>query len=416
MALLIQRHRQSKKKSKSKIGPVAFLQPKFPAYQGREHSESDIKDAILDMEPWVQIDDFPTEEELVEHAAKDLAEGKVIAWFQGRSEFGQRALGSRSILADPRKKSLRRAINEKIKQREWYRPLAPSVLDEHVSEWFTDLGSGENASPFMSLTATGRKDKTSQVPAIYHVDDTARLQTVTAGDAPLYHRLISAFCRLTGVPMVLNTSLNRKGQPIVETPAQALETLMLSEGHIEHLYLGKHRLSIRPMPFATPSLSAVPSAVEVQAEPTEQDRNVFVRCAPLYLTEVTHSASVSGGTNPLKVRVQAGAASDSVTNEVGGQWKTLPSVLHLDILQLLQVQDQLLGVPERTVEHSYMPPDLTVGELLQALRAVVDSEGQHAPQKQLRWSELREAFLWLYTRCLISFEDPAADSDNGLLL
>ncbi len=99
-----------------------------------------------------------------------------------------------------------------------YRPLAPSVLDERAGDWFEGLSNGGNASPFMSITTNVRPEKCAEVPAVRHVDDSARLQTVSERDSPLYHRLISAFFRLTGVPMVLNTSFNRKGQPIVESP------------------------------------------------------------------------------------------------------------------------------------------------------------------------------------------------------
>lgn len=113
---------------------------------------------------------------LIEDAATSLDEGKVIAWFQGRSEFGQRALGSRSILADPRREEVRRFVNERVKQREWWRPLAPSVLEEQATAWF-DIKSG-NSSPYMSITSSVIEEYRALVPAICHIDDSARLQVI----------------------------------------------------------------------------------------------------------------------------------------------------------------------------------------------------------------------------------------------
>ena len=142
-------------------------------------------------------------------AIKEIELGGVVALYQGRSELGPRALGHRSILADPRKKGLVRFINEHVKKRESFRPFAPSVLAEYASEWFeTDKYNDENFSPFMSLTAIVKPQKRARIPAVTHVDGSSRLQTVTPQDEPLYHRLITKFYELTGVPMVLNTSFN----------------------------------------------------------------------------------------------------------------------------------------------------------------------------------------------------------------
>jgi carbamoyltransferase len=148
--------------------------------------------------------------------AAALAAGKVIGWYQGRSEFGPRALGNRSILADPRDPKMRDRINHEIKKREWFRPFAPIVLAERASEWF----DFDRASPFMLFTA--RVLNPELIPAVTHVDGSSRLQTVTAAANPLIHDLIARFDRLTGVPMLLNTSLNVGGEPLVETPDDAL--------------------------------------------------------------------------------------------------------------------------------------------------------------------------------------------------
>lgn len=148
--------------------------------------------------------------------ARLLADGKIVGFFQGRSEFGPRALGRRSILADPRNIEMVRILNDKVKHRQWFRPFAPAVLLEYVSQYF-DLDA---PSPYMLLVASVRKDKQSVVPGITHVDGTARIQTVAPGDDP-YRRVIEHFFHLTGVPLILNTSLNDHGEPITESPLDA---------------------------------------------------------------------------------------------------------------------------------------------------------------------------------------------------
>lgn len=155
-------------------------------------------------------------------AAKMIADGKLVAWYQGGSEFGPRALGNRSILGDPRQPQMRDHVNN-VKSREWFRPLAPSVLAEHQSEWF-EFG---HDLPFMVVCALARPERRAAIPAVVHVDGTSRIQSVRADRSPLYHQLVSEFHRRTGVPMVLNTSFNIKG-PIVETPAEAVATFATS--------------------------------------------------------------------------------------------------------------------------------------------------------------------------------------------
>ncbi len=157
-------------------------------------------------------------------AARLLAAGKVVGWFQGRAEIGPRALGNRSILADPRGADVRDIVNHRVKRREWFRPFAPSVLAEHGADWFADYVP----NPFMLLVQPVRADRRQLVPSVTHVDGTARLQTVTSAANPLYHRLISEFFGATGVPMVLNTSFNLRGEPIVHTPGQALDDYLKS--------------------------------------------------------------------------------------------------------------------------------------------------------------------------------------------
>src|SRR6266700_2937050 len=154
----------------------------------------------------------------IERAARLLATGAIVGWFDGASEVGPRALGHRSILADPRDPGMKDRLNARVKFREHFRPFAPSVLNEHALAWF-----GLDGSPFMLRACPVLRP---EVPAITHIDGTSRIQTVTAADNPAFYQLIGWFHRLTGVPLVLNTSLNTKGMPIDETPADALATLL----------------------------------------------------------------------------------------------------------------------------------------------------------------------------------------------
>jgi len=176
--------------------------------------------------------------------AEEVESGGVVAWYRSRSELGPRALGHRSILADPRKKGLVRFINEAVKSRESFRPFAPSVLAEEAADWF-DLGDNTpadgNVSPYMSMTAMVHENKRARIPAVTHVDGSSRLQTVTKEAEPIYHKFISKFFELTGVPMVLNTSFNTiPSEPIVEGPSDAIRSFLYSMGSIEMLVMGDY--------------------------------------------------------------------------------------------------------------------------------------------------------------------------------
>ena len=167
--------------------------------------------------------------------AAQIAGGRVIGWYQGRMEWGARALGNRSIVADPRRADMREIINTRIKFRERFRPFAPSLLEEALDEYFV----GAVPDPFMLQVYPVRPDKRAIVPAITHVDGSGRLQTVSLRSNPRYYRLISAFARLSGVPMLLNTSFN-ENEPIVLTPAQALDCFLRTS--MDVLVVGNHTL------------------------------------------------------------------------------------------------------------------------------------------------------------------------------
>lgn len=157
-------------------------------------------------------------------AAELLANGKILGWFQGRMEFGPRALGARSILADPRDPEMNAKVNNAVKFREWWRPFAPSMLAEAAHEYIESATD----SPFMILTAQVKPEKRSVIPSVTHVDGSARPQTVERDVNPLYWRLINEFGRRTGVPVIMNTSFNLRGEPIVCTPSDAVRTFFSS--------------------------------------------------------------------------------------------------------------------------------------------------------------------------------------------
>jgi carbamoyltransferase len=170
------------------------------------------------------IEQVSAETPLCQRTASAIAAGKVVGWFQGRMEWGPRALGNRSILCDPRRGDMKALLNAKIKRRESFRPFAPSVLEEAVHEWFEQ----DDAVPFMTQVFQIREDKRGAVPAVTHVDGSGRLQTVSRDTNPRYHGLIESFRKLTGIPMVLNTSFN-ENEPVVCEPKEALDCFLRTQ-------------------------------------------------------------------------------------------------------------------------------------------------------------------------------------------
>ncbi len=191
------------------------------AFYGKRYQPQEIEAAFANAE--MQFERL-TDEALVKKVAGDLQAGKIVGWFQGRFEMGPRALGNRSILADPRREDMKDTLNHKVKQREAFRPFAPAVLLEHASRWFHI----DQADPFMTTAPRVRADKTRLIPAVVHADDTARIQTVERKDNPRFYALIEEFERLTGVPIVLNTSFNRQ-EPIVASPGDAISCFLRTQ-------------------------------------------------------------------------------------------------------------------------------------------------------------------------------------------
>jgi carbamoyltransferase len=206
-------------------------------YWGPDLTEASIETALAARRD-VTAQRYDDVDELLSVAAERLAAGEVVAWAQGRLEFGPRALGNRSILGDPRDAKMRDHINELIKQREEFRPFAPAVVSESASEYFEIEEGKERYYPHMLFVAQTRPQYRDQLGAVTHVDGSARLQTVDKEENPRFWALLKQFEELTGLPVILNTSFNLKGQPIVKDPAVALETFVVS--NLDALVIGDY--------------------------------------------------------------------------------------------------------------------------------------------------------------------------------
>jgi carbamoyltransferase len=205
------------------------------AYWGKHYSDAEISSFLTENN--IQHRRFENDDELLDQTVGRLINGKVIGWYQGRFEWGPRALGNRSILADPRNPGMKDIVNSKIKFREPYRPFAPSVLAEKAEDYF-ELPDAVDRFParYMLYVTPVRPEQRKNLPAVTHEDGTARLQTVFRDENPRYYGLIERFGQATGVPVVLNTSFNLRGEPIVTTPANAFSTFSKSE--MDSLVLG----------------------------------------------------------------------------------------------------------------------------------------------------------------------------------
>ena len=212
---------------------------KHQAYTGSHFSNEQIEEYLKSRDIPFEIRQVP-DEKLFDLVSDALVDGAVVGWFQGRSEFGPRALGNRSIIVDPRRADAKDLLNEKIKRRESFRPFAPSIIKEYTAEYFEQVDD----VPFMEKVFRILPEKRKIIPAVTHVDGTGRLQTVEQKDAPRYHALISAFGKKTGVPVLLNTSFN-ENEPIVNTPEHALECFLRTS--MDLLVLENFVVSRRPL-------------------------------------------------------------------------------------------------------------------------------------------------------------------------
>jgi carbamoyltransferase len=200
------------------------------SYVGKPYTAQDIQKATSTFLVRIQIS-ASRSDDICRDTAKLLADQRVIGWFQGGSEFGPRALGNRSLLADPRKPEMKDILNKRVKHRQAFRPFAPIVLAERMKEVF----EGDEDSPFMLIAKPVRPEWRDKIPAIVHVDGTARVQTVREATNPMLYRLLKEFEALTGVPVLINTSFNIKGEPIVETPQDAVNCFLTTG--VDHLVI-----------------------------------------------------------------------------------------------------------------------------------------------------------------------------------
>jgi len=200
------------------------------AYTGPEFTDQEIRAELAASDL-----DFETFDDagVTKRAAQDIADGLVVGWFQGRMEFGPRALGNRSIVVDPRRADMKQTLNERIKKREPFRPFAPSILEERTADYFEQ----SHPAPTMLMVYQVREERRAEIPAVTHVDGSGRLQTVSRELNSRYYQLISDFNDLTGVPIVLNTSFN-ENEPIVCTPRHAIDCFLKTR--MDVLYLGDH--------------------------------------------------------------------------------------------------------------------------------------------------------------------------------
>ncbi len=205
------------------------------AYTGPEFSDDEIVAELRKSD--LKFETY-TGDEVTKRAAQDIADGLVLGWFQGRMEFGPRALGNRSIVVDPRRAEMKDILNDRIKKREPFRPFAPSVLEERTAEYFEQ----SHPAPTMLMVYQVREEKRAEIPAVTHVDGSGRLQTVSPEVNERYYQLISEFNNLTGVPVVLNTSFN-ENEPIVCTPRHAIDCFLKTR--MDVLYLGNHAVRRR---------------------------------------------------------------------------------------------------------------------------------------------------------------------------
>jgi carbamoyltransferase len=212
-------HNQLKNRKKNYILKTNYLGPHY--------SDKEIRKILIQYKI-----DHKKSKNITKEVAKLINRGKIIGWFQGGLEFGDRALGNRSILADPRDPNMKDKVNKTVKYREEFRPFAPAILAEKANQYFEKA----DFTPFMEKTYQIKRNQRKYIPAVVHVDGSGRLQTVSKNVNPTFHKLISEFNKITKIPIILNTSFNLKGEPIVCSPTDAIRTFFSSG--LDYLILG----------------------------------------------------------------------------------------------------------------------------------------------------------------------------------
>ncbi|MEV0083709.1 carbamoyltransferase C-terminal domain-containing protein [Saccharopolyspora sp. NPDC050642] len=293
-------------------------------FWGRGLDEDETRSRLHD---WRDFLDFRRSDRVAEEAAESLADGRIVGWVQGRSEFGPRALGNRSILADPRPADNRERVNKAIKKREGYRPFAPSVLAERLPEFF-EFPENAPTPDFMVFSVPVREDKREQLGAVTHVDGSARVHAVAQEVNPAYWRLLSEFGRLTGIPIVLNTSFNNNAEPIVDTVDDAIQCFLTTE--LDALFVGDHVVTKRE-PTRSSLLGLHPVLVEHAAlrtttrpgaEPAASVEFTFTGGGSRPVSVPTHRVLArADGTRPLRELVDPAADPGPVLDQVLDLWQ-----------------------------------------------------------------------------------------------
>eukprot|EP00934_Nitzschia_sp_Nitz4_P005434 Nitzschia sp. Nitz4//scaffold62_size106224//45777//48521//NITZ4_004356-RA/size106224-processed-gene-0.53-mRNA-1//-1//CDS//3329555856//5424//frame0 len=230
------RKRQKRKQS----SPVCWKTP-LPPFLGPSYSEQAIRAALDEASPWINIEYCGGQEDLLEAASEELEIGGVVAWFQGSSELGARSFGHRSILASPSKRGVMRHLNERVRQRELFRPFRASVLVDHVDQWFHTENGAVREDSFVDATLKVKEEKKELIPAVIQPDASTRVQKVSLKSDPPFYNLLQEFYQTTGLPLLLHTSFRtRSGEPLVETPRDAIGSFLASEGAIDVLVLGDY--------------------------------------------------------------------------------------------------------------------------------------------------------------------------------
>jgi len=305
---------------------------------GREYTGAEIAEAVA-RTPSIHVE---SERDVVSKTVDLLCDGKIIGWFQGRSELGPRALGQRSILCDPRRPEAKDVLNARVKHREGFRPFAPVILLEEVPRWF-ELGDAPAESPFMLRILAFKEEKRREVPAVVHVDGTGRLQTVTRENNGRLHELVSEFHRRTGVPIVLNTSFNVAGEPIVETPDDALWCLLYTQ--LDACVVGDRIVTKEPgyesILDLYPRTSGLHSAsVEVFGPKGALSPSAFQRKTKLPI-RAPQTMSVDAEPRVLRAHGRGPFASDEITVKLRVQtrWGLLTQRTTYDVLGMLELID-----------------------------------------------------------------------------
>lgn len=294
--------------------PGSQFQPLEHVYWGPDIGTGD--EILQELTKWEDLIHFEKMDNIIRHTAELLSQGYVIGWVQGRSEFGPRALGNRSILADPRPAQNKTIINQMVKKREGYRPFAPSVLQEYVDEYFV-VPPGIVEFPYMIFAVPVHEDKRELLGAITHVDGTARIQTVSKNTNPKYWELISAFQEFTGIPILLNTSFNNNVEPIVDSVKDAVVCFLTTGLH--YLVVGNYFISKKEVDDNTylSFIPSLPAYVELNRKKSFEPGKGFVDEYTIEnIHDIKSKQELSPGVYDFLMKVDGSTTIDAILSQL----------------------------------------------------------------------------------------------------